>query len=80
MNTSHRSARTAALTFWGLFLLAAVAAVVFGYAVDLFWLCVLGLVALLLPIAAVMAWPLAIVTFLLGYYALCLVRRCLVRR
>jgi hypothetical protein len=80
MSTSHRSERAAVLTFWALYLLAGAVAIGLGYAADLLWLRVIGFVAILLPVAAVMAWPLAIVTFLLGYYALCLVGRCLYRQ
>jgi hypothetical protein len=80
MSTSHKSDRTAVLPFWVLFLLAGLVAVGLGYAVDLLWLRILGFVALLLPVAAVMAWPLAVVMVLLGYSALCLVGRCLHRQ
>jgi hypothetical protein len=80
MNTSHSSGRTAVLPFWALYLLAGSVAIGLGYAADLLWLRVIGFVALLLPVAAVMAWPLMLVTFLLGYCTLCLVGRCLHRQ
>ena len=79
MSTSHKSDRTAVLPFWVLFLLAGLVAVGLGYAVDLLWLRAIGFVALLLPVAVVLAWPLTVVMFILGYYALCLVGRCVSR-
>jgi len=79
MNTSHVSDRAILLTFGAVYLLAGSVAIGLGYSADLLWLRVIGFVLALLPVAIVLAWPVTVVMFILGYYTLCLVGRCLFR-